>query len=108
MDPDPGGSNNIRKTPESTGLYLFKKGQKAGENGEEDEKEADISKSGVGLEHGNQSFSRVIMKKCVKQFDGTKARIDRSCGEKNAGKNTSSHPGTRFYIQFRNFCKNFF
>jgi hypothetical protein len=49
----------IRETAVSTGLYLFQEGQKAGEDGEEDEKEADISQSGVGLEHGNQSFSEL-------------------------------------------------
>jgi hypothetical protein len=65
----------IRNTAVSSGLYLFQKRQKAGEDGEEDEKEADISQSGVGLEHGNQSFTRVLMKICVKQFNGT-ARID--------------------------------
>ncbi len=76
----------IRNTGVSTGIYLFEERQKAGEDGEEDEKEADISQSGVGLEHGNQSFSRVIMKTCVKQCDGTTAGIDEKLSEKNPGK----------------------
>ncbi len=67
----------IRNTGVSTGVYLFQERQKAGEDGEEDEKETDISQSGVGLEHGNQSFSRVIMKNCVTQFEGTIAGIDK-------------------------------
>jgi hypothetical protein len=56
----------IRNSAVRTGLYLFQEGQKAGEDGKEDEKEADISQSGVGLEHGNQSFSRVLMKTMCK------------------------------------------
>jgi hypothetical protein len=67
----------IRNTAASTGLYLFQERQKAGEDGEEDEKEADISQSRVGLEHGDQSFPRVLMKNCVMQFEGTTARINK-------------------------------
>jgi hypothetical protein len=67
----------IRDTAVSTGLYLFQEGQKAGEDGKEDEKEADIPQSGVGLEYGDQSFPRILMKNCVMQFEGTTARINK-------------------------------
>ncbi len=84
-DPDP------QHCCKQLGLYLFQKGQKAGEDGEEDEKEADISQSRVGLEHGNQSFFRVLMKKCAKQFDGTTARIKKQLCEKKAKTTLSTH-----------------
>ncbi len=80
-------------------LYLFQEGQKAGEDGEKDQKEADISQSGVGLEHGNQSFGKVLMKtmcKAVRRNNSGNRQI--VVGEKILEKNNSFHPGKSFII----------
>jgi hypothetical protein len=106
MDPDPGGSKNIwilririRNSAVSTGLYLFQERQKAGEDGEEDEKEADISQSGVGLEHGNQSFPRVLMKKMCKAVRRNNSGNRQMVVEKKCEKTPSNHE-TRFCIHW--------